>query len=83
MKNWQMQQAKARLSELVQCAHSHGPQQITVHGKPVAVLMSHEAYERLSQGRESFAAFMRRSPLFGTDDLEFERDNSPLRDAPL
>jgi hypothetical protein len=32
MKAWQMQEAKARLSEVVKSAESEGPQNITLHG---------------------------------------------------
>lgn len=32
MHAWQMQEAKARLSEVVKCAESEGPQNITLHG---------------------------------------------------
>ena len=41
MQMWQMQEAKARLSEVVKCAETIGPQNITVHGQPVAVVISH------------------------------------------
>ena len=40
MKAWQMQEAKARLSEVVKCAESEGPQYITHHGHSVAVVVS-------------------------------------------
>jgi prevent-host-death family protein len=40
MKSWQLQQAKARLSELVKSAQHDGPQEITMHGKSVAVVKS-------------------------------------------
>ena len=40
--SWQLQDAKARLSEVVKLAQSEGPQAITVHGKPAAVLVSRE-----------------------------------------
>ena len=40
MHSWQIQEAKARISEVVKCAQNQGPQEITLHGKPVAVLVS-------------------------------------------
>ena len=40
MHAWQMQEAKARLSEVVKCAEREGPQNITVHGQSVAVVVS-------------------------------------------
>lgn len=35
MRTWQMQQAEARLSEVVKLAESEGPQDITLHGRSV------------------------------------------------
>ena len=40
MQTWQIQTAKARFSELVKQAAEDGPQEITLHGKPVAVVLS-------------------------------------------
>lgn len=79
MQSWQMQDAKARMSELVKRAQSQ-PQDITLHGKSVAVVISREAFDRLSQANVSLVDFMQRSPLYGVDDIEFERDNSLTRD---
>jgi len=67
MQTWQMQEAKARMSELVKRAQTH-PQDITLHGKSVAVVISRETSERLSQTQDSLVDFMRRSPLYGADD---------------
>ena len=84
MQTWQIQTAKARFSELVKQAAEDGPQEITLHGKPVAVVLSHEAFERLSGGgAPSLAEFMRRSPLHGLDELVLERDRSPAREVEL
>ncbi len=82
MQSWQMQDAKARLSELVKRAQEK-PQDITLHGKSVAVVMSRDAFDRLSQTHESLVDFMRRSPLHGAQDLEFERDRSLTREVSL
>ncbi len=79
MQTWQMQEAKARMSELVKRAQSQ-PQDITLHGKSVAVVMSREVFDRLSQSQRSLVDFMRCSPLYGVDDIELERDHSPTRD---
>ncbi len=40
MHAWQLQDAKARLSEVVKAASLHGPQEITLHGKPAVVVIS-------------------------------------------
>ena len=81
MQTWQMQEAKAHMSELVKQAQNQGPQAITVHGRPAAVIVSRETYDRLSQTGDSLVAFMRRSPLYGSDDIEFERDKSATREV--
>ena len=84
MQTWQMQDAKARLSEVVKLAETEGPQDITLHGRSVAVVLSRAAFERLSGQHASVVDFMQASPLAGMDDaLVFERDTSLTRDLPL
>ncbi len=80
MQTWQMQDAKARMSELVKSAQSQ-PQDITVHGKSVAVVVSRETFDRLSQAQGTLVEFMQQSPLFGADDVEFERESSLTRET--
>lgn len=69
-----MQAAKARFSELVKHAAREGPQDITLHGRSVAVVVSRELFDRLSGNEQSLVDFMPESPLHGHDDIEFERD---------
>lgn len=83
MQTWQMQTAKARFSELMKQAADQGPQEITLHGRPVAVVLSREEFDRLSGGAASLVAFMQQSPLYGQDDVVFERDRSPAREVAL
>jgi prevent-host-death family protein len=78
-----MQEAKARLSEVVKLAESDGPQDITLHGRSVAVVISRAAFERLSGNEYSLVEFMRRSPLYGLEEIEFDRDRSPAREVVL
>ncbi len=80
---WQMQEAKARLSEVVKRAESEGPQDITLHGQSVAVLVSRSTFERLSGSGHSLVEFMRQSPLYALENVEFERDRSLTREAAL
>jgi prevent-host-death family protein len=82
MRSWQLQEAKARLSEVVKSSQSEGPQEISVRGEPAAVVLSKAEYDRLRRRKPTFLEFMRRSPLVG-HELEFERDRSPSRDVPL
>lgn len=81
MQSWQMQTAKARFSELVKHAADDGPQEITVHGRSVAVVISRELFDRLSGNQSSLVDFMRQSPLCEQDDIVFERDRSLPREV--
>ena len=83
MHAWQMQEAKARLSEVVKCAESEGPQNITLHGQSVAVVVSRSMFERLTVNDHSLVEFMRRSPLYDADDIVLQRDVSPAREVLL
>ncbi len=83
MRVWQMQEAKARLSEVVKRAESEGPQDITLHGQSVAVLVSRSMFERLSGSRHSLVEFMRQSPLHGLEDIKFERQGTLTREVSL
>ncbi len=83
MHAWQMQEAKARLSEVVKLAESEGPQGITLHGRSVAVVVSRATFEHLSGSGNSLVEFMRRSPLYGLEEIEFERDRSATREVAL
>ena len=63
MQSWQMQTAKARFSELVKHAAQEGPQEITLHGQSVAVVVSRKLFDQLSGNEQSLVDFMRASPL--------------------
>jgi len=82
MGQWQLQDAKARLSEVIKSAQDEGPQQITVRGKPSAVVISVAEYEALKKQRPGFVEFMRTSPLAGAE-LVIERSDSCARDISL
>lgn len=62
--SWQLQEAKNRLSEVVQRAMSEGPQTITRHGKPAAIVISAEQYHR-EIGRERLSHLLRACPVKG------------------
>ena len=75
MKNWQVQEAKARFSALVRSVETDGPQTITVHGRRVAVVLSADDYDRLKRPQPSMAEFLQATSLVGVD-LYIERDKS-------
>jgi prevent-host-death family protein len=63
---WQIQEAKAMLSEVVKLALSE-PQIITVHNKKTAVVFSYEEYREINTPKQSLFGFFQNSPLFGID----------------
>jgi prevent-host-death family protein len=83
MQTWQIKTAKARFSDVVRNAKLDGPQDITVHGRSVAVVLSRELFDRLSGNSLSLVEFMQQSPLYGQDDLIIERDQSLTREMAL
>lgn len=80
---WKMIEAKAKLSEIIKCAESEGPQDITLHGRPVAVVMTCTLYDQLTGNERSFVEFMQQSPLFGLEDISLERDHSLTREISI
>ena len=82
MNQWQLQDAKARLSELVRSSEEEGPQEITVHGRAAVVVLSKAEYDRLQAKKPGFVDFMRKSPLAGLN-LKVRRDRSPVRPVKL
>jgi prevent-host-death family protein len=84
MSQWQLQEAKARFSELVRAAQERGPQTVTVRGEAAVVVLSQRQFRslRTRAARPSLTDLMRSSPLVGVD-LDIERDRSPTRDAQL
>ncbi len=82
MRQWQLQTAKARLSEVLRASKEAGPQEITLRGSAVAVILAKADFDRLTSRKGSFVDFMRRSPLAGTT-LKIRRDRSPVRRVEL
>jgi prevent-host-death family protein len=72
-REWQLQEAKNRLSQVLDSALHDGPQTITLRGKPAAVLVSFEEFKKLAQPRTSLSQFFKQSPL---SDLELDISRS-------
>jgi len=79
---WQLQEAKAKLSELVRIVVCDGPQGISVHGNEEVIMLSVENYDALIKPKQNFWQFMSNSPLAGTN-IKVVRDQSPDRDIEL
>lgn len=82
MSVWQLQEAKARLSELVKRTQDEGAQHITLHGRLAAVLISPAEYESLQQPKPNLVEFMRNSPWAGFN-LDVGRTQDAGRDVDL
>jgi prevent-host-death family protein len=75
VRSWQLQEAKNRLSEVIERALKEGPQIITRRGVETAVVLSLADYKKLSLGRKRLIKFFQESPLVGVD-LDLTRDTS-------
>lgn len=76
-RNWQLQTAKARFSELFRKARAEGPQWVTRQGKDAVVIVAAEEFQRLlvrSKQPESLVEFFAKSPLAGAN---LDLDRSP------
>jgi antitoxin Phd len=81
MADWQVQEAKARFSEVVEKARSEGPQTITRHGRERAVLLSIEDYRALLSRQTDVRELLLGGPK--VDDFSVERDRDVGREIAL
>lgn len=79
---WQLQEAKNRLSFLLKKAADEGPQIISVRGKPAAILLSVEEYQRLTKPKTRLTDFFKESPLQEVE-LDLERSQELPREVEL
>jgi len=75
---WPLQDAKNRLSELVDRAKAGIPQIITRRGRQEVVVIGIEDFKKISAREQDLVSFLRSSPLVGVD-LQIERDDDPGR----
>ena len=69
---WQVQEAKTRLSELIEEANAKGPQIITRHGSERAVILSIADYRALTAHKPNLREYLLGGPK--VDRFEVERD---------
>lgn len=79
MRSWQLQEAKAHLSEVIRACVVYGPQIVSVRGVEEAVVLSKHDYQKLIGAKPSFIDFMAQSPLRGLN-LDVSRDKSGPRE---
>ncbi|MBI2119532.1 MAG: type II toxin-antitoxin system Phd/YefM family antitoxin [Elusimicrobia bacterium] len=78
---WQLQEAKARFSELFRIVRSDGVQWVTRQGKEAVVLLPSEQFDQLVKrqlGPQNLVEFFAKSPLAGIH-LEFKRQRDTGR----
>ncbi|OYW68511.1 MAG: hypothetical protein B7Z40_02740 [Bosea sp. 12-68-7] len=63
-------------------AANEGPQTVTRNGRPTAVVVSVEEWERRTTRKGTFADFLLNSPLRGSG-IDLTRDDQPPRDIDL
>jgi len=72
---WKLQDAKARLSELIRRARTGEVQRVTLHGRDAVVILDPTRYEFKEKAEpKTLAGFFERSRRYAVpDDVEFER----------
>ena len=80
-RQWNLQDAKARLSELVDRARAGEAQVILRRGQPAAVVISYEDYHPEEPQKQTLLALLQSSPL-GDLDLELPgRTDESMREV--
>lgn len=59
---WQIQQAKAQFSQLVEEANLNGFQIITKQGEPIAVILSKNEFDMITKPKTSLLSFFKTAP---------------------
>jgi prevent-host-death family protein len=80
---WQLQDAKARFSEVIRRAVDEGPQHVSVRGEPAAVVLSEEEYHQLTAQRPSIVDHILAGDPWPDDlvDAINDRPHGPDRDV--
>jgi antitoxin Phd len=74
MSVWQVQEAKTRLSEVIEEANSKGPQIITRHGAERAVILSMADYRAMMAHRPNLKDYLLAGPKVDSFDVKRSRD---------
>lgn len=79
---WQLQEAKAQFSELINEVEKDGYHTITRNGHVVAMVVSKSEFEKMEMSENTLLDFFRGAPL-SEFDLDLERDKDTVRDVEL
>jgi prevent-host-death family protein len=80
VKTWPLQDAKNQFSQVVELAQTEGPQTVTRHGEPVAVIVAAAEFKKMARPKESVVKFF--APLKGSG-IRLERPRDPPRKIKL
>ena len=81
MSRWQIQEAKARFSEVIERARKKGPQIITRHGTERAVVLSIDDFQALTAHKPELKEYLLGGPK--VDEFEIEPDRDTGREIAL
>ena len=83
---WELENAKARFSEIVRLAQERGPQRVTVQGQDAVVVLSAADYARLAPAaaKPTLFALFADSPFAALEDFDEQllREKTSVRDVP-
>lgn len=79
---WTVAEAKAKLSEVIEHAQTHGPQTITRNGRRAVVVVDAQEWERKTKRSGNLAEFFAASPLRGSG-VKVRRSKDRLRPIDL
>jgi prevent-host-death family protein len=83
MERWKLEDAKARLSEVVRLAGTAGPQLVTIRGREAAVIVAPEQYKRLLPKQKDELPLARFLRSLGLSALNVEHEIDTGRDIDL
>jgi prevent-host-death family protein len=75
---WQLQEAKSKLSQVVEEALTDGPQVITKRGVEAVIVLSYAEYRKMLSHQKPLSVFFQESPL-AEETLDLSRERSGLR----
>jgi prevent-host-death family protein len=83
--SWQLQNAKARFSELVKRAREQGPQHVTIRGEPAVVVLSEAEFATLTSPHQSIVDYILEGEPWPDDlvDAINARSRDTGRDIPI
>lgn len=77
MQQWQVKEAKAQFSAMIQRVLEEGPQVISKHGNEIVAVVPIGMLRQLQGSQDSLTAFFAKAPRV---DLNIDRDPNPGRE---